>query len=76
MLRIIATESRTLAEFARRAEAWSSTESTPPTDQEIAAQFADADPAIVRRELRAARKTRLANRARHFETLINHIDQE
>lgn len=39
MIGIIVAESKDVAEFARRAEAWSSSESKPPTDRAMAMRW-------------------------------------
>lgn len=41
MLKTIAQEATTAAEYVRRAEAFASTEATPPTDAEVATTWID-----------------------------------
>lgn len=56
MLRIIAAESRTPEEFARRAEAWRATERHPLPISQIARAYKKAPPTKVERLIREARE--------------------
>jgi hypothetical protein len=60
MLRVIASESKTPQEYARRAEAWAATEAKPPSLATIAKAYRKGKPGEVVRLLRRAKATRLA----------------
>lgn len=76
MLSVIAKESRTPEEFARRAEAWASTESDPPSTTTIAKAYRRASPAMITRLVREARDARVATTRSRWRGYINQPDEE
>lgn len=76
MLKLIAKESRSPEEFARRAEAWASTEATPPSITKMVAAYRRGKPAATAKLIRAARKKRLAQTDTRWKRLIAEPDEE
>jgi hypothetical protein len=66
MLTMIASESRSPEEFARRAEAWASTEARPPKDLTLLRAF----PKVSLRMIREAREARQGMTRKRFQSLI------
>lgn len=64
MLKIIASESRTAEEFARRADAWNSAERDPLPTTKLAKAYRKAKPSTMTRLLREAREAREESRER------------
>ena len=62
MLKTIAREAKTPAEFARRADAWNASEGRPLPAAKLARAYRKASPAQVSRLLRQAREERLEKR--------------
>ena len=84
MLAIIARESRSLAEYVRRAEAWASAEANRPTDREIANQWMilhmelvhgswEKNQNRIRRLIREARKHRISKRINLWGRLVQNL---
>ncbi len=76
MLKVIAAESKSPEEFARRAEAWASSEATPPSIAKIAAAYRRAKPGIIAKLVREARKKRLAQTDTRWKRMISEPDEE
>lgn len=76
MTQIIATESRSAVEFARRIEAFASSLATPMSERAMVA----AAPSSFRRGLvgliRAARAARLSASDRMWRGLVSNVEQE
>jgi len=64
MLKIIAAESKTAEEFARRAEAWNASEHRPMPVSKLARAYRKAKPSTVARLIREAREAREEARER------------
>jgi len=69
MLTMIAAESRTPEEFARRAEAWASTQARPPGDQTLVRAYPTRTPKLMRM-IHEARKQREGASRERFQSLI------
>lgn len=69
MLKTIASESRSPEEFARRAEAWASSESKRPSDIAIARAYKGRSPHMLRL-IREAREARQHGSRKRFQSLI------
>jgi rubrerythrin len=75
MLKVIAAESRTPEEYARRAEAWASGESSPPPMTKLA-RFKKVSPKKMHALILAARNARIhGSRARH-ERFVAQPDED
>jgi lysophospholipase L1-like esterase len=70
MLKTIAAESRSPKEYARRAEAWASSEARPPSIASIVKAYRGAAPGKLAKLIREARKQREMTSRRRFEALI------
>jgi hypothetical protein len=71
MLHVIASESRSPEEFARRAEAWAATEAKPPTVATIARAWRKGSPAQITRLLQKAKQKRLAHTQARWRGYVN-----
>ena len=71
MLKTIAKESRSPEEYARRAEAWASSESKPPSIIMLTTAYRGAKPYKIARLLREAREQREHGSRQRFKRLIN-----
>ncbi len=69
MLRVIASESRTADEFARRAEAWNAAEADPLPVTKLAKAFKKAKPGTVARLIREAEYNRTEGRERMWSKM-------
>jgi len=81
MLQTIARESQSPEEFARRAEAWASTEAKPPTDKELALAYWRASGALMRlgplmKLIKGARKKRVAATDTRWKGFIAQRDDD
>ena len=80
MLRIIATESKNLLEFARRAEAFNATEAEPATDYDLAVFWQIIDHAkpltFIVKAIRKARRERVSKREAMWGSLIAGVNAE
>jgi len=80
MLAVIAKESRTPQEFARRAEAWASTEADPPSDKELARAYGNERGrrgmlvGPITKLIKEAREQRLASTRSRWRGYINAPD--
>jgi hypothetical protein len=70
MLKTIAAESRSPKEFARRAEAWASTEAKPPSITMMVKAYR-GDPGKLAKLIREARTARESGARQRFEALIS-----
>lgn len=69
MLQVIAKESRTAEEFARRAEAWNSSERDPLSVKKLAAAYKKAKPSTVAKLIREAHEQRIEGRERMWSRM-------
>jgi hypothetical protein len=78
MVDVIASESRDVAEYARRADAYAFGAARPPSERQLVLAFASADdpPSIVRLALRRARAERENNQRALFGLLVTNINEE
>lgn len=85
MLATIAAESKTVIEFARRAEAWNAAEARPCTMQELVAAYLPTyqqttdlsrktSMYCIERHIRAARETRINRRVKLWDTLTKNLN--
>jgi hypothetical protein len=75
MLQLIASESKTPQEYARRAEAWAATEAKPPSLATIAKAYRKGKPAEVARLLRRAKAARLAQTQARWRGYVNQPEE-
>jgi hypothetical protein len=75
MLRLIASESKTPQEYARRADAWASAEAKPPALATIAKAYRKASPGEIMRLLRQAKTERLAHTQARWRGYVAQPDE-